>query len=81
MLRVQCPEAMICQDAIENPNLGWTSFDNFLEALLLLFQIITLWNWSTFMYQLQVLDTLTAPAFSRSNAFAPPKQTQHHHHQ
>ena len=46
----QCPSDDICGKLLENPNMGLTNFDSFLWSLLMMFQGITLENWSINMY-------------------------------
>ena len=45
-----CPSTDFCGSHVENPNLGVTSFDNFLVAFLTIFQAITLEGWVDIMY-------------------------------
>ena len=41
-----CPDNFICGKLLQNPNWGYTNFDNFMYAFLQIFQCITLEGWS-----------------------------------
>jgi Ion transport protein len=41
-----CEEDFVCVDSLDNPNFGYVSFDNSINALLVVFQCITLEGWS-----------------------------------
>lgn len=45
-LGFQCPGDMICSQTEENPNLGFSSFDNFFSSLLLVFKIVSDAGWA-----------------------------------
>ena len=49
----KCTPPYICQEGLPNHNYGMTSFDNFPGAMVTLFQVITLYNWSFYMFALQ----------------------------
>eukprot|EP00899_Mesostigma_viride_P019947 jgi/Mesvir1/27954/Mv20161-RA.1 len=56
----RCPETELCL-RVGNPNHGYTSFDNFLWALLTILQCVTLEQWTDVMYWTQ--DGLSGWAF------------------
>eukprot|EP01012_Entosiphon_sulcatum_P009935 TRINITY_DN15728_c0_g1_i2.p1 TRINITY_DN15728_c0_g1~~TRINITY_DN15728_c0_g1_i2.p1 ORF type:complete len:776 (-),score=132.41 TRINITY_DN15728_c0_g1_i2:23-2350(-) len=47
-----CSEGFQCA-TVQNPNYGFSSFDNFPSAMLVMFQIVTLDGWSGYMFALQ----------------------------
>eukprot|EP01065_Artemidia_motanka_P052349 TRINITY_DN9431_c0_g2_i1.p1 TRINITY_DN9431_c0_g2~~TRINITY_DN9431_c0_g2_i1.p1 ORF type:complete len:2131 (+),score=591.16 TRINITY_DN9431_c0_g2_i1:72-6464(+) len=48
-----CDPGYVCVNTKQNPNMGYTSFDNFLWAFLAIFQCITMEGWVEIMYIVQ----------------------------
>eukprot|EP00002_Diphylleia_rotans_P014058 TRINITY_DN2735_c0_g2_i2.p1 TRINITY_DN2735_c0_g2~~TRINITY_DN2735_c0_g2_i2.p1 ORF type:complete len:1772 (-),score=312.10 TRINITY_DN2735_c0_g2_i2:100-5415(-) len=46
-----CPQGYECKDSNDNPDYGFTNFDNILSTYLMIFRIMSLDNWSLIMYQ------------------------------
>ena len=61
-----CPAGSTCRFWGEGPNSGITSFDNFLLALLTVFQLITLEGWSDVFY---LVSTSHVPRPSHPNIY------------
>nr|CAD7404611.1 unnamed protein product [Timema cristinae] len=54
-----CPEGYFCIQVGENPNHGYTNFDNFLWSMLTTFQLITLDYWENVYNMVSIPVTLT----------------------
>ena len=52
-----CPGGYICGKQLSNPDYGVTSFDNFGEAFLMVFQVTTMEGWTLIMVQIQRVFT------------------------
>jgi hypothetical protein len=50
-----CPADMACVSGLENPNLGFSSYDNILNSFVLIFQVVSLTAWTDLMYFTQDL--------------------------
>lgn len=50
-----------CLEQWEGPNMGITSFDNIGFAMLTVFQCITMEGWTSILYWVRILETLTTP--------------------
>ncbi len=73
MLKRTCPNGYTCLQGIgQNPNFGFTNFDNFGFSFAMMFQVFTLDYWNevyqgveTFLFEINSISILTYPFLSK----------------